>query len=55
LKALDKAEDTLTPGDVVRGIAFKNNSGELWIYIPCLDRFIWFGRKVTEYHETNFR
>ena len=55
LTALDNADDVLSAGDIVEGYELKDKKGQTWIYIPYLDRFIWYGRKVEVYRkEVNY-
>lgn len=50
LSDLDEATDTLEKGDVVSGFEVVcEENGKRWFYIPEMDRFIWYGRKIRPY------
>jgi hypothetical protein len=50
LSALDCTNLHLQPDDIVDGYEIKNHQGDYWLYLPFLDKFIWYGRKVHEWY-----
>ena len=50
LSALDCTHLHLQPDDIVDGYEIKNQQGDYWLYLPFLDKFIWYGRKVHEWY-----